>query len=193
MADINNENGTPGAGTEPETEPKTYTEEEVQAMIQRESDKRVSQALKTQKEKFDKKQSEAEKLRDMDETQKLAYQVEQLQKELAERDKQAAIADNQRQATSIFAERGLPVQFVDYVVGDDAETMLEAINQFETQWKAALADAVSKKIGSSAGTPKGASTKQTGLTREAFNKMSLSEQAELAKTNPVLYKEMTLR
>lgn len=186
---VNQETG----GDENKQTEKTYTQAEVDALIQSESDKRVSQALKTQKEKFDKKQSEAEKLRNMDETQKLAYQVEQLQAELAERDKQAAIADNQRQATSIFAERGLPVQFVDYVVSDDAESMLDAINKFDTQWKAALADAVSQRISGSAGTPKAGSNKQTGLTREAFNKMYLSEQAEIAKTNPILYKELTLR
>ena len=182
-----------GATQEQEATEKTYTQAEVDAMIQSESDKRVSQALKTQQEKFNKKQSEAEKLQKMDETQKLAYQVEQLQAELAERDRQAAVADNQKQATNIFAERGLPIQFVEYVVGENAETMLEKINTFDTQWKAALADAVSAKIGSSASTPKGSSQKQATITVDSFKKMSLAEQAEIARTNPTLYKQMTIR
>jgi len=37
-----------------ENTPKTYTEEEVLALIQSESDKRVSQALKTQQKKYEK-------------------------------------------------------------------------------------------------------------------------------------------
>ena len=37
-----------------ETETKTYTEEEVLALIQSEADKRVSQALNTQKKKYEK-------------------------------------------------------------------------------------------------------------------------------------------
>lgn len=188
-----NTNVNQNEGGSQEQTSKTYTQEEVDALIQSESDKRVSQALKTQKEKFDKKQSEAEKLAKMDETQRLTYQVEQLQAELAERDKQAAIADNLKQATQIFAERQLPVQFVDYVVSDDAESMLEAINKFDTQWKAAISDKVSQMIGQAGGTPKGGNGKQVGLTRAEFNKMSLAEQAHIAETNPTLYKEMTLR
>lgn len=188
-----NVNNAQGQQNESGTEQKTYTQEEVNAMIQSESDKRVAQALKTQQAKFEKKQSEAEKLQQMDETQRLNYKIEQLEAELAQRDKDAAIADNLRQATQIFAERNLPIQFVNYVVGEDAEEMLKSINTFDTQWKAALADAVSAKIGSSGSTPKNGSGKQVGITRERFNKMSLAEQSEIARTNPTLYKELTLR
>ena len=40
---------------------KTYTESEVQALLQREGDRRVSSALKKQQKEFENKQAEAEK------------------------------------------------------------------------------------------------------------------------------------
>lgn len=49
--DINNNNNENGAenNQQQENTPKTYTEEEVLALIQSEADKRVNQALKTSK------------------------------------------------------------------------------------------------------------------------------------------------
>ena len=88
-----------------------------------------------------------------------------------------------------MANRGLPIEFVDYIVADDADTMLENINVFDKAFKAAVADAVSKKIASP--TPKNGSVQQKGLSRDEFKKLSLAQQAELYRTNPTLYKELT--
>lgn len=52
----NNENGTEN-NQQQENTPKTYTEEEVLALIQSEADKRVNQALKTQQKKYEKQLS----------------------------------------------------------------------------------------------------------------------------------------
>ena len=43
-----------GAGAGEGTETKTYTQEEVLALLQKESDKRVTEALKKQKQKYEK-------------------------------------------------------------------------------------------------------------------------------------------
>ena len=51
----NNENGA--ENNQQENTPKTYTEEEVLALIQSEADKRVNQALKTQQKKYEKQLS----------------------------------------------------------------------------------------------------------------------------------------
>lgn len=52
----NNENGAEN-NQQQENTPKTYTEEEVLALIQSEADKRVNQALKTQQKKYEKQLS----------------------------------------------------------------------------------------------------------------------------------------
>lgn len=173
-------------------EQKTYTEAEVMDMVQREADRRVSQAMKKAQAKFDAKLSEAEKLRTMDEAQRKEYEFQQKLSEFEAQKKEFAITQNKLSASKVMAERGLPVQFVDYIVAEDADTMMESINAFEKQWKAAVSDAVSAAIAKGA-KPTHSSATQTGMTKEQFQKLSLSQQAELFSTNPQLYKELTQR
>ena len=168
---------------------KTYTESEVQALLQRESDRRVTSALKKQKEELEHKQAEAEKLRAMDEDQRKEYQYAQKLQELEQREKDFNIAQNKLEATKVLANRELPIEFVDYIVAEDADTMMENINVFERTFKAAVADAVTKKIAQPA--PKSGSVKQTGLTKEEFKKMSIAQHSEIFRSNPELYKQMT--
>jgi DNA polymerase II large subunit len=170
------------------TEPKTYTEAEMQELLQRETDRRVSSALKKQEQKFNNKIAEAEKLRGMDEAQRRQYEYDQRIAELESREKDFALAQNKLEATKVLANRGLPVILVDYVVADDADTMLDNINTFEKAFKAAVADEVSRRMAGPA--PKSTGVSQTGLTKEEFSKMNLAQQAELYKTNPTLYKEL---
>lgn len=168
---------------------KTYTESEVQALLQREGDRRVTNALKKQQKEFETKQAEAEKLRAMDENQRKEYEYTQKLQELEKREREFTVAQNKLEATKVLANRELPIEFVDYIVAEDADTMMENINVFERAFKAAVADAVAKKIASPA--PKGGSVKQTGMTKEEFRKLSVAQQSELFRTNPELYRQMT--
>ena len=59
---------------------KTYTQEEVDALLQREADRRVTAALKKQESKT----REAEKLAKMNDEQKFQYELEQREKAIAE-------------------------------------------------------------------------------------------------------------
>lgn len=181
-------NTTATQAIEETTTPKTYTEQEVQELLQKEGDRRVSTALKKQQKQFESKIAEAEKLRGMDEAQRKEYEFNQKVAELEKKEREFNLAQNKLEASKVLANRELPIEFVDYIVADDADTMLENINVFEKAFKAAVADAVSKKLASPA--PKTGSVKQTGLTKEDFKKMNLAQQAELYKTNPALYKEL---
>lgn len=182
-------NSTTGTEQVTENQGKVYTEQEVQEMLQKEGDRRVTAALKKQQATFESKMAEADKLRGMDEQQRKEYEYEQKVKQLEQKEREFNLAQNKLEATKVLSNRGLPVEFVDYIVAEDAETMMDNINVFEKAFKAAVADAVTKKIASPS--PKDSSVKQTGLTREEFSKMSLAQQAELYRTNPALYKEMT--
>lgn len=170
---------------------KTYTQDEVDKLLQQETDRRVTSALQKQQRKFEAEKAEAEKLRDMDEAQKKEYEFNKRVAELERKEKEFALMENKVSATKVLGDRGLPIQFVDYIVADDAETMMTNINNFEKAWKAALADAVNARLAQPA--PKGSAATQTGLTREQFKKLSISQQAELYKTNPELYKTLTAR
>ena len=182
--------GTDTTVTEAQVE-KTYTEKDVMELLQRETDRRVTAALKKQQASFETKMAEAEKLKSMDESQRKDYEYNQKVAELEKREREFNLAQNKLEASKVLANRDLPVAFVDYIVADDADTMLDNINTFEKAFKAAVADAVSKKLASP--TPKSSSVKQTGITKEEFQKMNLAQQAEIYKTNPALYKELTTR
>ena len=172
-------------------EVKTYTQEEVDKLLQQEADRRVTSALKKQAEKFEREKAESEKLRDMDEQQRKEYEYEKKVKELENKEREFNLMQNKLEASKIMGEHGLPVSFVDYIVAEDAETMMANITNFETQWKAAVADAVSARIAQPA--PKGSNVSQNSLTKEEFKKMSLAQQSEIYRTNPELYKQLTAR
>lgn len=169
--------------------PKTYTEEEVRALLQQEGDRRVTQALNKQRKELEKKQAEAEKLREMDESQRREYEYNQKVAELEQKEREFAIAQNKLEASKVLANRGLPVVFVDYIVAEDADTMMENIDTFEKAFKSAVADAVAARIAQPV--PKSGSATQGGLTKEQFRKLNLAQQAEIYRTNPTLYKELT--
>lgn len=175
----------------PETGVKTYTEEEVQKLLQQEGDRRVTSALKKQQQRFETQMAEAEKLRNMDTQQRQEYEFEQRVKELEAREKEFNLAQNKLEATKVLANRGLPVEFVDYVVADEAEEMMSRIETFDKAFKAAVADAVSKRIAGS--TPRTTTAQQTGMTKEEFSKLPIAQQSEIYRTNPTLYKQLTCR
>jgi len=181
---------TEEVGTDEVTvETKTYTSEEVQALLQSESDKRVTSALKKQEERFAKKQQESEKLRTMDTAQRKEYELNERIKELESKEKDYTIMSNKIECGKILSDRGLDSAFIDYVVSESAEEMMINIDTFDRVFKSAVSDAVGKKIAGK--TPLASNTNQKTLDREGFKKLTIGEQAELYKTNPSLYKQLS--
>ena len=179
---------TPVEGQE---EVKTYSEEEVARMLQAEADRRVSQALAKQQAKFKQQMDEAEKLRTMNEEQKAQYQLEQRIKEIEAKEKEFALKENRYEAQKIMAEKNIPLAFADFIVAEDAETMMANISLFEKEFRAAVRAEVDKRIASPA--PKANIGMDTAITKEQFMKMTIAQQMELYKQDPELYKRLTQR
>ena len=170
---------------------KTYSEEEVAKMLQAEADRRVSQALAKQQAKFKQQMDEAEKLRTMNEEQKAQYQLEQRIKEIEAKEKEFALKENRYEAQKIMAEKNIPLAFADFIVAEDAETMMANISLFEKEFRAAVRAEVDKRIASPA--PKANIGVDTAITKEQFMKMTIAQQMELYKQDPELYKRLTQR
>ena len=188
MADMAENNNTEGLVEEPT---KTYTQEEVDALLQKEADRRVTEALKKQERKNADRVREAEKLAQMNEQQKYEYQLEQREKAIAEKERALALAENKNEASKILAEKGLSLSLVDFVVAEDAETMNANISLLDKAFKQSVKVEVEKRLGSS--TPKKDLPLNETLTKDGFRKMSLAQQQELATQNPELYKQLTQR
>lgn len=194
MNNSNTTENTETTGAEQTTvEEKTYTQAELDTLLQQETDRRVTAALKKQQKKFEAEKTEAAKLATMDEEQRKEFEFNKKVEEFEQREREFNIMQNKLSATKVMSERGLPVNFVDYIVAEDAETMMDNINSFESAWKSAIADAVSARLGAESQTPKSKSVSQTGLSSEEFKKLSVAQQSEIYKTNPELYKQLTQR
>ena len=170
-------------------EPKTYTQEEVMALLQSETDKRVSQALKTQEKKFAKQLSLSKLDDEAREKAEKDERIRELEEMLRDRD----IANNKSELKSVLGARGLSAEFADIItITDDIEESQAKIDVLDELFKAAVKAEVEKRLAQSGGTPKGASSNSGAeLTRESFRKLPLSEQNNIYKNNPELYKKLT--
>lgn len=171
-----------------DTQKTTFTIEEVQKMIQSETDKRVTQALKTAELKNNKKIKEAEKLATMSATEKYEYELQQREQAIADKERELTLAENKAAAASILADKGISATLVDLVVTDDADTMHENIDKLDKAFKASVKAEVEKRLASNS--PKSSISNDT-ITKESFSKMSLKDAQNLYKTNPELYKKLS--
>ena len=172
-----------------ETETKTYTQEEVMALLQSETDKRVTAALKTQQKKFD-KQLSLSKLDD--EAREKAMKDERI-KELEDMLRDRDIANNKSELKSVLSARGLSAEFADIItISEDIEESQAKIDVLDKLFKAAVKAEVEKRLAATGGTPKGNTTQNSGeITKDQFRKMSLTEQARLSRDFPEIYKKLT--
>ena len=175
-------------GQETETETVTMTKDELNALLQKEGDRRVTQALDKQNKKNAEKLKEAEKLAKMSADEKYAYELEQREKAIEAKEKELALAENRNVASKILADKGLSLELVDFVVAQDAETMNEAINKLDKAFKRSVKAEVEKRLGGSS--PKKTEVDSNTLTKEQFNKLSLAELSRLSKEEPEIYNSM---
>lgn len=163
---------------------KTYTAEEVMALLQSESDKRVTAALKKQQAKYE-KQLSLSKL-DGDERAKAEKdnRIAELEQQLAE----FQIERNRSELKSVLSSRGLSAEFADIIaITDDIETSQANIDKLDKLFKACVKAEVEKRLGGNV--PKG-NTGTTEITKEAAQKMSMAELDKLSRENPELFNKL---
>lgn len=187
---MNNENTSPETqveeqATEQTPEVKTYTEQEVQSMI----DQRVTQALKTAERKNQAKVREAEKLAKMNDDDRKEYEYQQRLAALEEKEKEFALLENKNEASKILADKGLSLSLVDFVVAEDADTMNNNIKILEQAFKQSVKAEVEKRMAGN--TPKKNLPLDQPVTPETFRKMSPSELMALKRENPDLYRTLS--
>ena len=170
------------------TETKTYTQEEVDKMLQSEVDRRITSALKKQAKSNEAKIKEAQKLAQMNESEKFQYELEQREKAIAEKEKALALAENKNIASQILADKGLSLSLVDFVIAEDAETMNSNIRLLEKAFKDSVKREVEKRLGSSA--PKKNLPPDETITKEQAKKMTIIQRQNLLNSNPDLYKTL---
>jgi hypothetical protein len=164
---------------------KTFTEAEVLALIQSESDKRVTQALKTERKKYEKQLSLSKLDGDEREKAEKDSRIAELEEQLA----QFHIERNRSELKSVLSSRGLSAEFADIIaINDDIEASQANIDKLDKLFKAAVKAEVEKRLAGNA--PKGNGASPAEITKEAAKKMSMAELNNLAATNPELFSKL---
>lgn len=167
-------------------EVKTYTQDEVMALLQRETDKRVTQALATQQKKYEKQMSLSRLDDDAREKAEKDNKIAELEEKLAE----FQIERNRSELKSVLASRGLSAEFADIIaINDDIEASQANIDMLDKLFKSAVKAEVEKRLAGNA--PKGnGNSAPVEITKETAKKMSVAQLNMLADTNPELFKKL---
>ena len=168
-----------------DSEVKTYTQEEVLELLQKESDRRVSQALKTQAKKYEKQLS----LSKLDGDERAKAEKDNRIAELEEQLAQFQIERNKSELKSVLSSRGLSAEFADIIsIGDDIEAAQANIDKLDKLFKAAVKTEVEKRLAGNA--PKSGRGNESEITKESAKNMSIAEMNELAIKNPELFSKL---
>ena len=172
---------------EEKTTEKTFTQSQLDEIIQKEKAKAKRSAEKEYQAKMD----EAEKLRKMNEVQKAEYEQEKQRAYIAELEAKINRSGLEREASKMLSEGGIAVddKILGLVVKDTAESTQEAVEGFV----ALVNELADKKVGEKlkGKTPKKMEDTSAGeITKEQFNKMGYQSRNELLQNNPELYHKL---
>lgn len=144
-------------------EPKTMTFDEVLASnkdYQSEFDRRLAKSnnsfLETKKaewekeytERLQREKSEAEKLAKMNTEQQLNYKIEQLQKELNDRDSRLNASQLKDETSKIFIEKGIPSSYLEMFdfTKETADTISSKVERLSNIRSQDLEDSLNKSL-----------------------------------------------
>ena len=172
---------------EEKTTEKTFTQSQLDEIIQKEKAKAKRSAEKEYQAKMD----EAEKLRKMNEAQKAEYEQEKQRAYIAELEAKINRSGLEREASKMLSEGGIVAddKILGIVVKDTAERTQEAVEGFV----ALINELADKKVGEKlkGKTPKKMEDTSAGeITKEQFNKMGYQSRNELLQNNPELYHKL---
>lgn len=133
---------------------KTPEEIALEKKIEAESDRKLAKALEKKQKEWEAKQQEAidnalaekERLSKLSEKERESEKLTQREKDIATREAEIARKELRADAVSDLAEKELPADFADILLGEDAESTLENINNFKKQFDEAVNAAVKEKL-----------------------------------------------
>ncbi len=170
---------------------KTFTQEEVLALIQSEADKRVTQALQKQKRDYEKEIAKQKSLSGLDAEERAKAESQNKIAELEEQLSQFRLSNTKAEISKVLSARGMSAELVDYVVTtEDVEECQAKIEKLDKLFKKMVAEEVTKRLGST--TPKTSTLGLDGqITKEQYSKMTVTEKRHLCENNRELWEALT--
>jgi len=198
-----------GSVKEDVPEVKTYTEEEVAKMIQSQTDKRVTDALKTAKDKWKaeyeenlaKEKAEAERLAKLSAEERQKEELKKIQEgidiERAEFEQQRAEFRRERMMLDTVKQlsaNGMPTEFADFLVGKNEEATAKNLEAFTAQWQSSLQASIEKHVENRlrGQEPQATNTNHEGrlMSRKEFANLPTKERMQMMKDDPELVQKI---
>lgn len=155
------ENAGAQAGQEkPSEDEKRFTQSDVEKLL--------DSRLKRERETWEKKLTESQKLSKMTAEQKKEYQDKQHAEELTKRETDITRRELRMTAKEALIEKGLPVELSDALAYDSAENCSKSIEAVEKAFRAAVEKALEERIKKSAKTPKNGESNTVSGVEEKF-------------------------
>lgn len=157
-------------GGEPNNQPKTFTQEELDKIVQG----RIAKERKSWEKQLEDQKTEAQKLETMSEKEKKKYQEEKRTKELDDREAAITRRELTAQAKVQLADKGIPTELAEILNLTDAESCKKSIETVEKAFQTAVEKAVEEKIKGNAPIKKVPGSNTT-ITLESIKNMSSKE------------------
>jgi hypothetical protein len=109
--------------------------------------------------------------------------LEQLEKELADKEKALSNVEKKANLSAKFSEKGLPTQLLNIVNLDGVEDVETFVNN--------IAETLNSHTLNNAYKPQNHKAKNEGVTKEQFKKMGYFEKLKLQETNENLFKKLS--
>lgn len=175
-------------------EVKTYTAEEVDALLQSEADRRVTSAMKKKEREIAalKKQIENEKtLSQLDEESRATAEKDMKIAELEGQLKDFQMAQTKNEVMKVLNARGLSAEFADMLaIGTDTEEAQQMIDSFDKLFKKEVAREVKARLAETSAVPQIADAMSGKMTKEQFNKLTIAEQQAMYNSDPELVRNL---
>lgn len=195
MENLNNQNNEEVVNdiqANPESEVDTQNNPSEKTFTQDQLNKILAKEISKAKSKWDKEKSEAERLAKMSAEERakeeLAKEKQKIAEERAELDRIKLLQQTQLE----LANREVPREFAEWIVGADAESTNDRIKALKEIWDQAIANTLNTKLAGRAPRIQSDDEKpDTRLSKSEFKKMSLADQQKLFVEDPELYKKLT--
>ena len=179
---------------EQKEEAKTYSEDELKTLLQKEGDRRVTEALRKKEREIkalEQRLANEKSLSQLDEESRAAKEKEIRIAELEAQLKDFQTAQTKNEVMKVLGARGLSAEFADMLnIGTDTEEAQQLIDSFDKLFKKEVAREVKARLAETSAVPQIADAMSGKMTKEQFNKLSLAEQQAMYNSDPELVRNL---
>ncbi|MGZ0086349.1 DUF4355 domain-containing protein [Caldibacillus thermoamylovorans] len=149
--------------------------EELKKFFDSEKDKHFSKGLETWKRNNLQKLIDEEIKKRFPEADPKDVKLKELEAKIQQMEQEKLRESLKNKALTLATEKKLPIQLIDYFIGQDEESTLQNLAKFEEVWTQNLQALVDEKLKTSGVNPKDSSAKTQTFTREQIEAMTPEE------------------